>query len=362
LDSFGAFIKAEREKKGISLKEISNATKISHHVLEALESDHVEEFPYPAFAKGFLNTYAKQLGLDSHEIISRYEDFVTHSHIIDQGNFLFNDSQKLGMVGFDQTKILTRAERMHGKRLFPAFLIVFLIVGIWFAWSIFLRQTSLSMHDTNRSPLLSQKIQKHASKVNRAASDILKIEKPRMEPSESKQTKTPQLKMSSGRIDETIMASAGIEQTLMNVPKIEKNMINTVQDQEPVEIVEIKEEASSIRRKDQTQNADVTESLSEPILKASSPLLTESAEASQEWPPEKELVITAVERTWIDIGIDEMPRFDFIIEPGDKMTFNAHSTFSLWIGNAAGVNLTFEGEPVGALGGYEQVVRLDLPR
>ncbi len=159
MESFGAFIKSEREKKGISLKEISSVTKISPHVLEALESDHVEEFPYPAFAKGFLHTYAKQLGLNSNEIVSRYVDFVMHTYPIDKNRGLFDDTRQLGRVSFDQNKILTRAEDIKGKRIFPTFIIVLLIVGIWFAWSVFLKQTSLSMHRTNQSAFLSQKIE-----------------------------------------------------------------------------------------------------------------------------------------------------------------------------------------------------------
>ena len=364
MESFGAFIKSEREKKGISLKQISTATKISHHILEALESDQVEEFPYPAFAKGFLHTYAKQLGLNSNEVISRYEDFVMHNNLIDQTGFLFNDTQKLGRVGFDQTKILTRAERMQGKRVLPAFLIVFLIVGIWFAWSIFLKQTSLSMHDTPRNPFLSNRIEKVQTKSSKVAKAMLNISETQGTKPVSSEVEAPE-SIPKG-IEEKITASSGIEKTLMNLPMIEDALINTALNEETEVKEESKEEAEatetrSIAGRDPVKEVFASESYPDPFLTENTYENTLTDETVQEAGPKKELIISANERSWIDVGIDDRPRFDFILENGNQVRLEASEQFSICIGNAGGVVLTYEGETLGPLGEMEEVIRVNLP-
>ena len=63
----------------------------------------------------------------------------------------------------------------------------------------------------------------------------------------------------------------------------------------------------------------------------------------------------------MDIGIDEEPHYDLIIGPGEIIKLEARSKFSLWIGNAGGVEITYEGELLEALGKRGEVKRLYLP-
>lgn len=381
MESFGAFIKAEREKKGVSLREISNATKISHHILEALESDHVEKFPYPAFAKGFLSTYAKQLGLDSNEVISRYADFVQNTRITDHSEFLINERQRLGRVGFDQNKILTRAERMRHKRVLPTFLIVFLIVGIWFAWSIFLRQTSLSMHES-RSPLISQNIEKLNTAISPSVGKKDVLSGTGIEQDIATLAETAQEPFDTSAPQDAMIGRLEFEKTLMNVPKIEKSLHKELADASGATKPEQMEKRSSSEQEPVSEDRRViiedqpikpvtiasldTSLIGAGLFPGTSPhsgaeafetVMTHETEG-----PKKELVITAVERTWIDVAIDDIPSYDFILEEGDKVKLNAHEEFSLLIGNAGGVILTYEGEPVGPLGEFGKVVRLRLPQ
>ena len=68
----GAHLRNIRIAKGVSLDEISAATKIKKSYLEAIESDDPRRFPAPVFMKGFLKTYAKALGLNPEEISEKY--------------------------------------------------------------------------------------------------------------------------------------------------------------------------------------------------------------------------------------------------------------------------------------------------
>lgn len=68
----GAHLRNIRIAKGVSLDEISAATKVKKSYLEAIESDDPRRFPAPVFMKGFLKAYAKSLGLNPDEISEKY--------------------------------------------------------------------------------------------------------------------------------------------------------------------------------------------------------------------------------------------------------------------------------------------------
>jgi cytoskeleton protein RodZ len=72
LASFGEELRREREIRGISLKEIADATKISKRFLEAIERNDHRTLPAPVFTRGFVREYAKYLGLSTDEIVNRY--------------------------------------------------------------------------------------------------------------------------------------------------------------------------------------------------------------------------------------------------------------------------------------------------
>ncbi len=72
MESFGAKLKREREKKGITLDDISLSTKIGTRLLRALEDEHFDQLPGGIFNKGFVRAYARHLGLDEDQTIADY--------------------------------------------------------------------------------------------------------------------------------------------------------------------------------------------------------------------------------------------------------------------------------------------------
>jgi len=70
--SFGARLKLERERRGVTLNEISQSTKISSRLLKALEDEHFDQLPGGIFNKGFIRAYARFLGMDEEEAIADY--------------------------------------------------------------------------------------------------------------------------------------------------------------------------------------------------------------------------------------------------------------------------------------------------
>ena len=75
-ESFGSYIKQERELRNISLQEVSEETHVRLDYLEAIESEHFEKLPGLTFARGYLRAYATYIGLIPEEVILHFEDFI----------------------------------------------------------------------------------------------------------------------------------------------------------------------------------------------------------------------------------------------------------------------------------------------
>lgn len=71
-DSFGAWLRRQREMREIDLREIADKTKISLRYLKAMEQDRFEVLPAPVFARGFLREYARYVGLNPDEVVNYY--------------------------------------------------------------------------------------------------------------------------------------------------------------------------------------------------------------------------------------------------------------------------------------------------
>jgi cytoskeletal protein RodZ len=74
--SLGEYLRQEREKRGITIEQVASATKIGVKTLHALEGDQYAELPAKPFVRGFVNSYARFIGLDSKEILTRFGDFI----------------------------------------------------------------------------------------------------------------------------------------------------------------------------------------------------------------------------------------------------------------------------------------------
>jgi cytoskeleton protein RodZ len=81
---FGNKFRKEREKKGISLEDVSNVTKISCRMLQAIEDEQFERLPGGVFNKGFIRAYAKHLGLNDEEAVSGYLECLHQSQLESQ--------------------------------------------------------------------------------------------------------------------------------------------------------------------------------------------------------------------------------------------------------------------------------------
>jgi cytoskeletal protein RodZ len=79
---FGSKLQEARERKGVSLREIANATKISVRALEALERNDISHLPGGIFSRSFVRAYAVQAGLDPDETVNDFVRQFPHDSVI----------------------------------------------------------------------------------------------------------------------------------------------------------------------------------------------------------------------------------------------------------------------------------------
>jgi transcriptional regulator with XRE-family HTH domain len=68
----GARLREARERQRKSLRDVARATKISPLTLEALEQNQFGRVPGGIFARAFVRSFAREVGLDPEPLVSQF--------------------------------------------------------------------------------------------------------------------------------------------------------------------------------------------------------------------------------------------------------------------------------------------------
>jgi len=95
-DSFGPYLRGERERRGLTLEGIAGSTKIKQSLLAALERSDVSQWPGGIFRRAFMREYASAIGLPPEPVVAELtrlfpdEEFSSHLphdiQAVDPGN------------------------------------------------------------------------------------------------------------------------------------------------------------------------------------------------------------------------------------------------------------------------------------
>ena len=69
---FGIKMKRRREERGVSLRQIADATKLSVSALEALERNDISRLPGGIFSRAFVRSYAIEVGADPDQTLREF--------------------------------------------------------------------------------------------------------------------------------------------------------------------------------------------------------------------------------------------------------------------------------------------------
>jgi transcriptional regulator with XRE-family HTH domain len=70
--TFGPVLRAARERKGVSLRQLAAETKISVELWTALEENNLARWPRQVFARSYVRDYALRVGLDAEEVVNEF--------------------------------------------------------------------------------------------------------------------------------------------------------------------------------------------------------------------------------------------------------------------------------------------------
>ena len=87
MGSFGENLRREREMRGVTLQEISAATKISVRFLKSIENEEFSKLPGGLFSRSFVRAYARYLGLDEDPLLEEYQQAAKTRAEVDLSQF-----------------------------------------------------------------------------------------------------------------------------------------------------------------------------------------------------------------------------------------------------------------------------------
>ncbi|MBW2557234.1 MAG: helix-turn-helix domain-containing protein [Deltaproteobacteria bacterium] len=297
-------LKAIRESRGLILKDMSSSTKVSLSNLKAIEEQKFELLPDPIYAKAFIGAYARSLDIDGEELLSLYDKYLES---------LEPDK--------NQNEIL---KRLAGKKRHEKYWIWLTIASCVIVITGFFYLNHWSFDDSREMRELAPVGEiESTEKLQDFSGDVPALEKD----DKILETVDPDLSGSTDISDVDDIKDTG--------QVIEKDRQPEIEGERPTE--ETTPDETVVGEED----------------------VPDEAVASGKAP--YTLVIEASELTWIQINRDGKPPFEVMLRPGERITEKASEKFGLIIGNAAGVDISFQGKPLGIIGKHGEVVHLILP-
>lgn len=126
-ETFGPRLRAERERRGISLDTIASVTNVGIDLWEGLEKNDFSRWPSGIFARAFVRDYARAVGLDADEVIDEFcrlfpiGDRRAERVIKAQGELIGHnvslDGSMVPRTGDRRASARERDERSHARRI-----------------------------------------------------------------------------------------------------------------------------------------------------------------------------------------------------------------------------------------------------
>ncbi len=127
--TLGQELRAERERRTLSIKDVSDRTKISTRFISALEDDRWDELPQKFFLKGVIKAYAQAIGADPALFLAKYKE---QQRIRSESSDEHNDSPR-------QKEHEAPGKKRKRPVVLPVALVLFLLIAAAAGYWIFLK-------------------------------------------------------------------------------------------------------------------------------------------------------------------------------------------------------------------------------
>jgi len=133
--STGDLLRAERERRRLTVAQVADATKIKGDHIRAIEADDWSAFSAPVYVRGFVKTYARHLRLDPEALAAQLDAELEGRDDFDERG-LGSGSLRRGPLDF----VMLKLALLRWQVLFPLALGIALLVAAWWAWNAWQRR------------------------------------------------------------------------------------------------------------------------------------------------------------------------------------------------------------------------------
>jgi cytoskeleton protein RodZ len=316
--TLGSLLTTTRKAKGKTLEDISKSTGISISKLQALEDGDRRRLPADVFVRGFIRLYSAEIGLDSQVALNMFEQ--------EWGGEQLNASEErrpLQAEAFAKSSIVLRR--------WPSFVTIIILCTIAYYAADFFFPALFVAPTKQIGEILSNKLPEI---------EIINQTENQQEPLPFTETANSADQTEESKADDLIPGQA-----------------STPDESEEAEH-EIQEQMASPKTiiNKQSGTATGTSTSAAPHESAKPATSKETKEATH-----YKLHIQFTERTWVKISLDGQYPQEEIFKRGSVHTWDADKSIDLYLGNAGGVKITLNGEPMPLKQESGQTVRLQIP-
>ena len=310
LEELGAVLRAEREKRGLSIEDAANHLKIGARLLRALEAGDSASLPHLAYTKGFIRSYSAYVGLSAEEVSAALSALEAEN--------------EEALIQQTPLPDVTLAPRRNFKPFLSVFVVLLLGIGVYLVWQHGALDvlTSQTRRQAQPAPMQSP----DNAETPPVGVDARNLGR------EARQSGTAGQPAAAAATDSGPQAGRSAA---------------------PV--------ASGAQRGEAT--GAQAPAPAAPATTPGTAAAAASAATSAQTPvtgPHK-VIITATEECWVHSNADHTDTRQFSLRKGDTFALTFTKSLELKLGNAGGVRLRYDGEELPPVGATGQVRTLTFP-
>ena len=309
LEELGIVLRAEREKRGMSLDDAATHLKISARILRALEEGDQTSLPHAVYVRGFIRSYGSYLGLDVDELQSATVEL--------------DDEQDSVQPASVYTPTEMESSRGGGGKILLTLFLLLCVAGAVFFW-------------LNRdADLFSELSQTRLTTAQPAPPLQAREEAPKTDKKKDKGSRT---------------AEANKPAT---VP------VKPAEPAAPAQPAAPAAQAPAAPASASAPAAHITPPPAPPASNPAGPAGTGNAAPGVTGT--HKIIITALAECWIHSNADDSDTRQFSLRKGDTFALTFAQQLTLKLGNAGGVRIRYNGEDLPVPGKDGQVRTLTFP-
>jgi cytoskeleton protein RodZ len=367
MSSLGSHLRELRERRAVSLDEMSRVTRVPRSYLEALETGEMSQLPAPVFVRGFIRAYCQVLGEAPAEALAHYD----------------NRDSTGGTAGAAEAATVVRRPSSRAQRQGTVLvsLVLLVVLGVaLFAVTLALQSGRGESGRPEATTVAGRPPEDGVAREAPAAPVSAMVSTPPAEPGEPTTAQPPatpaaaasppaagampQTPPAGSRPPRAALSAGSAGATAGPAPPASASPAAAASAPTPVISAAVPSAGAPIpaaaRAVDATARAAERPATTAPDAGTSRARDAERLVASVTSP--YRLIARTTEATWVRVRTEDGRQLsEETIPVGQVREWVSNQRFEVTVGNAAGIRLELNGQTLPVLGASREVVKLALP-